>query len=96
MNLYYWIGFFKEKTVLEAVIFLKKAPLQPFSISHSVLWIGLCGGLMKIGGVEKSTDDSRGGLSRKCRGAYQPFLEKMVGRVRVRMYRFSKSDLFWM
>jgi len=37
--------------------------------------------------------EGRGGV---IGGGYQPFLAKMVGMVRIKMYRFSSSDLFWM
>jgi len=28
-------------------------------------------------------------------GGYQPFLENKAGMVRINIYRFSRSDLFW-
>ncbi len=38
-----------------------------------------------------------GGIAgRLCSGGYQPFLEKTAGIVRIKIYRFSISDLFWM
>ena len=50
--------------------------------------------LTRMGDMEVRRGDYAAGGA--ADGGYQPFLENTAGIVRIKMYRFSRSDLFWM